>query len=68
MDRDQRSKIRDIKYRKTEDIIDAAERGLLPDKVMLNIHPQRWDDRFGPWVKEFVGQNFKNAIKKWMIA
>ncbi len=40
---------------------------MLPDKVMLNVHPQRWDDRFGPWVKELVGQNVKNVIKKYFL-
>jgi len=49
------------------DIIEAAGRGLLPDKIMLNTHPQRWDDRFGPWMKELVWQNVKNVIKRYMI-
>ena len=40
-----------LRFRYTRDIIEAVERGLLPDKIMLNTHPQRWDDRFGPWVR-----------------
>ncbi len=55
----------DLKLRKTWDIIEAAEKELLPDKIMLNTHPQRWNDRFGPWVKELVGQNMKNVVKKY---
>jgi len=35
---------------------------------MFNIHPQRWTDRPLPWVNEFVGQNFKNVVKKAMLA
>jgi len=31
---------------------------------MLNVHPQRWTDRPLPWVKELVGQNVKNVVKK----
>jgi len=54
-----------LRFRKTWDIIEAAEKGLLPDKIMLNVHPQRWDDRFGPWMKELVWQNVKNVIKKY---
>jgi len=50
------------------DIIEAVERGLLPDKVMLNVHPQRWTDRTLPWIKEFVGQNVKNVVKRAMLA
>jgi len=57
----------ELRFRTTWEIIEAAERGLLPDKIMLNVHPQRWTDRPLPWVKEFVGQNVKNVIKKWMI-
>jgi len=38
---------------------------MLPDKVMLTIHPQRWDDKPLPWMKELVGQNVKNIIKKY---
>jgi len=54
-----------LRFRYTWDIIDAAERGLLPDKIMLNIHPQRLTDRPLPWIKEFVGQNVKNVIKRY---
>ncbi len=53
-----------LRFRKTWEIVEAVERGLLPGKVMLNVHPQRWTDRPLPWVKEFVGQNFKNVVKK----
>ena len=66
--RGQRSEIRAINYRKTEDIIAVAEKGLLPDKIMLNTHPQRWDDRFAPWMKELVWQNVKNVFKRAMLA
>jgi len=41
----------DLRFRHTWDIIAAAERGLLPDKMMINTHPQRWDDRAWPWVR-----------------
>ncbi len=53
-----------LRFRTTWDIVEAAEAGLLPDKIMLNIHPQRWMDRPLPWVKEFVGQNLKNVVKR----
>ena len=54
----------DLRFRKTWDIIDAAEKGLLPDKVMINTHPQRWTDNPVEWTKELVWQNFKNVIKR----
>jgi hypothetical protein len=56
-----------LRFRYTWDIIEAAERGLLPDKIMLNIHPQRWTDRPLPWIKELVWQNVKNLVKKYFF-
>jgi hypothetical protein len=63
----QKSDVGDLRFRHTWDIILAAERGLLPDKVMINTHPQRWDDKFGPWVKELVWQNVKNVVKYFYV-
>ena len=34
---------------------------------MLNTHPQRWNDRFGPWAKELVWQNVKNVVKRVIV-
>jgi len=49
----------------TFDIINAIEKGMLPDKIMINVHPQRWTDKFSPWLKELVFQNLKNIIKRF---
>ena len=56
-----------LKFQSTVDIINSAQKGLLPDRIMINIHPQRWDDRFLPWAKELVGQNIKNVVKKVIV-
>ena len=32
------------RFHSTFEIIEAAEKGLLPDKIMINTHPQRWTD------------------------
>jgi len=61
----QKTAFSDLRFRSTFDIIEAVEKGLLMDKMMINTHPQRWNDRFGPWVKELVWQNMKNVIKKY---
>ncbi len=63
----QRPEVGDLKIKDTNDLIKKIENGELPDKIMLNVHPQRWTDDYVPWVKELVGQNFKNIVKKWMI-
>ena len=55
------------KIRKTSDIIKAAEEGLLPDKIMLTIHPQRWTDNPVLWTKELVWQNAKNVVKRMLV-
>ena len=56
-----------LRFRETFDIITALERGLLPKKIMLTIHPQRWHDRFIPWAKELVWQNGKNVVKAVVV-
>jgi hypothetical protein len=39
----------------------------LPDKIMFNVHPQRWHDSPWPWVRELVGQNVKNVGKRFIV-
>ena len=41
-----------LRFRHTWDIIAAAEKGLLPDKIMINTHPQRWTDNPVEWTKD----------------
>jgi hypothetical protein len=50
----------------TFDIIHAAESAALPDKIMITVHSQRWDNRPLPWVKELAWQNIKNAGKRFL--
>jgi hypothetical protein len=54
-------------FRKTIDIIESLGNGSLPAGVMLNVHPQRWHDRYLPWLKEFVWQNTKNIGKRILV-
>lgn len=49
----------------TEDVINAIPQ--FPDKIMITIHPQRWDDRFIPWLQELVMQNAKNVVKWGLV-
>lgn len=37
----QRSEVGDVRFRKTMNIIDAVQRRKFPDKVMINVYPQR---------------------------
>jgi hypothetical protein len=63
-----RNGFENLRFHSTFDIIEAAEKGLLPDKMMINTHPQRWTDDPVEWTKELVWQNVKNMIKKFIVS
>lgn len=55
-----------LSFHFTDDIIQAAKKGVLPDKIMFTFHPQRWTDKSLPWGKELVLQNLKNIVKRYL--
>ena len=57
----------DLSCKSTFDVIEKLAKNKLPDKIMINVHPQRWTDSFVPWMKELVWQNTKNIIKRKVI-
>jgi hypothetical protein len=54
-------------FKSTSQIIEALKRNKLPDKLIINTHPQRWTDKPLPWIKELVFQNAKNVVKYFLI-
>jgi len=54
-------------FQHTNQIIEALEQGILPDKIMFTFHPQRWNDSILPWMKELVMQNIKNVVKRGIL-
>ena len=54
-----------IRVHSTFDIIDALEKNLFPDQIMINTHPQRWTNNPILWTKELVWQNMKNLVKRF---
>jgi hypothetical protein len=54
-------------FRSTNDIIKGVKESRLPDKVMITFHPQRWNDKPLPWLKELIWQNVKNQGKRILI-
>ncbi|NLM68353.1 MAG: hypothetical protein GX180_14440 [Enterococcus sp.] len=54
-------------FHSTFDIINAAKENSLPDKIMLTVHPQRWDRRPMFWFRELVWQNVKNMAKAVLV-
>jgi hypothetical protein len=58
----------DIRVNSTGHLMALARQGRLPERVMINTHPQRWEDRALPWVRELVWQNVKNGVKKIVLS
>ena len=56
-----------LRFRTTQDIIQAIEAGDFPSTAMINFHPQRWHDELLPWSKELVFQKIKNIGKYALI-
>lgn len=54
-------------YHSTHDIIASVEEGSFPERVMMNVHPQRWTNNPFLWTKELIMQNIKNVGKYILI-
>jgi hypothetical protein len=54
-------------FHETADIEKAARAAKLPDKIMMTVHPQRWDDMIIPWLSELISQKAKNSVKYFLI-
>ena len=54
-------------FHTTQQIINSANYGQLPDQIMFTFHPQRWNDNLFIWTKELIIQNTKNRIKKYFF-
>lgn len=56
----------EFNFKRTDDIINNV--GSLPDKMMITVHPQRWNDNVYSGLKELLSQNAKNVIKKYFLS
>ena len=52
----------------TDDIIRTVENNQFPDKALLTFHPQRWNNKPLPWLRELIFQNIKNQVKQYLIS
>ena len=57
----------DIDIKSGLHLIELILKNKLPDKIMLNVHPQRWFDYGYNWYKELLMQNVKNVVKRLML-
>jgi hypothetical protein len=56
-----------IKIKNTRHLIRLIQEGGLPDQIMINTHPQRWNDNVLLWGRELVWQNVKNVVKRYAL-
>lgn len=51
--------------RSTFELIDAIKKNELPEQVMINVHPARWNDNLIVWLYRYFLQMAKNTAKKY---
>ncbi len=56
-----------LSFHSTDDVIKGLHERLIPKKLMITVHPQRWNPFGSAWCKEFLLQNIKNSIKRVLI-
>lgn len=54
-------------FHSTDDVIAGLHKGIIPKRLMLTVHPQRWNPFGLTWCKEFLLQNTKNIIKSYLV-
>jgi hypothetical protein len=54
-------------FHSIQQLIHAAQNGILPARIMITTHPQRWTDNPIDWVKELLLQSIKNIVKRILI-
>jgi len=67
MTNDGLEQINRYKIHSTKEIISLAGSGVLPDKLVINTHPQRWNEALIPWLIELYLQLIKNQLKRFII-
>lgn len=51
----------------TFDLMEAFRENQLPEHIMQNIHPQRWNDGLLIWSQDLLVQNMKNQVKRLIV-
>lgn len=55
------------KFHTTQEIISAIRHQIIPQKLLITTHPQRWNNNLFKWIEEYCIQNLKNLIKRFLI-
>ena len=56
-----------VEIKSTSHLVNQIQNGLLPARIMINTHPQRWHPLGLPWVRELVWQNIKNKGEFFVV-
>jgi hypothetical protein len=54
-------------FNHTNDIINALKENKLPDKIMVNIHPEFWTDETFKWYRIYLNRKLRNTVKKIIL-
>ncbi len=56
-----------LTFHSTDDVIGGLRRGVIPNDLMVTVHPQRWNPFGGAWCKEMLLQSAKNVVKRVIV-
>jgi len=65
--RDKVNSAYNFQIKSTDQLINLIQKNQLPDQIMINTHPQRWNDNIFYWTRELLAQNIKNQVKKIIV-
>lgn len=65
--RDKVNSAYNFQIKSTNQLINLIQKNQLPDQIMINTHPQRWNDNIFYWTRELLAQNIKNQVKKIIV-
>ncbi len=65
--RDKVNSAYNFQIKSTDQLINLIQKNQLPDQIMINNHPQRWNDNIFYWTRELLAQNIKNQVKKIIV-
>lgn len=54
----------DFQFNSTNELINSIKNNELPNSIMINFHPQRWNENKVSWFTERMSQSIKNPIKR----
>ncbi len=58
---------RGLTFHSTDDVIEGLRKGIIPKRMMLTTHPQRWNPFGFAWCKELLLQSAKNIVKRAIV-